>query len=77
MTKGPSICADCKHFRNEANVSIWHHQFCIAPPQNEPKMNFTTGRLDEPQPIFCRDRNPDGECQLFEKETRKRWWSLI
>jgi len=67
------ICAKCAHYENEDDVAIWHHQFCLAPPQNKPKMNYTTGVLDKPEKIYCRDRNPDGKCELFESDNRK-WW---
>ena len=67
-----AICRKCKYFEEYNSVNIWHHQYCLAPPQNKAKMNYTTGVPDKPETIYCRDRNPDGNCKYYKRI--ESWW---
>ncbi len=74
-----NICTKCKHLICKEPNGIWYNYLCGA-MEHPIAVNPVTGKTEcyskndlgrtnfggEQHP-FCRDVNPDGECNLYEK----------
>ena len=68
-----AICVECFWYRaTSPNPIMSCERECTRPEFSiPPKMNYVTGKMDEPRAGLCHTHNSDGNCGLFTRATEK------